>query len=93
MERRGGGGAHLCVPNVLAADGTPKLPHEGLELAEALQHGLVREEADVLDMVVGLVLFMLVAGWVGFGWVILRSIYGRYAGGGATRLSAKFHLP
>lgn len=46
----------LCVLDVLAADATPELPHEGLEFPEALQHGLVRQESDVFDVVVRLVL-------------------------------------
>lgn len=47
---------HLRVLDVLAADGAAELLHEGLELAEAVQNGLVGQEANVLDVVVGLVL-------------------------------------
>lgn len=47
---------HLGVLDVIAADGPSQLPHERLEVAEALQHRLVRQESDVFDVVVRLVL-------------------------------------
>lgn len=52
----GASSTDLRVLDVLAPDAAPQLPHEGLEVPEALQHGLVRQEANVLDVVVRLVL-------------------------------------
>lgn len=47
---------HLRILDVVAADGAPELFHKGLELSEAMQHRLVRQETDILDVVVRLVL-------------------------------------
>ena len=47
---------YLCVLEPAASDGAPQLAHEGLEVPEALQHGLVLQEPHVLNVVVRLVL-------------------------------------
>lgn len=47
---------HLGILDPVAANSAPQLPHERLEVTEGLQHGLMHEEAHVLDVVVSLIL-------------------------------------